>query len=210
MSKGHNRAVLVVLSLKNAAALKVIDGFSELASVSTGEDKLCLAGGGDSVFCSLVNVAVSVTRDGDRLLPVANGGLYRVDKYGRAENSSVKDSADSAVGALPHLAEVVFLNTLLVGSDSSALYRNAVFLRCVSAVKGHLILGSLAFYQTEIVILGVQINEGKEQLVLYHLPKNSCHFVAVHLDERRCHFDFFHSLLPRLCGQSILDLTNNA
>ena len=55
----------------------------------------------------------------------------------------------------------------------------------------------VAFRETEVVILRLEIDERQQQLVLDHLPENAGHFIAVHLYERRGHLNaFFHVAVP--------------
>ena len=192
VSKRAYGRILVVLSLYNAGALEVVYRLTERSSVFAGKYKLRLALFGYAVLRRLVYVSVSVTCDGYRLFPVLYDGLYAVDDYRRAEYRAVKNGAYRAVRALPHLFEVVLLYALSVRGYGGALYRNAVFLCGVGGVISDLIVRLVPFGQTEVVILCLEVDEGREKLVLYHLPYYSCHFVAVHLDERRLHLNFAH------------------
>ena len=133
-----------------------------------------------------------MTGDGDRLFPVAHCGLDRVKENRGTEDRTVKNCTDGAVRTLPHFREVILLDTLLVRGDGGAFDGHTVFFVGISGVKGHLVTGALALGETEVVILGFEINEGKEQLVLDLLPKDSGHFVAVHFNERRFHCNFGH------------------
>ena len=135
-----------------------------------------------------------MTCDSDRLLPILNNGLYRVDNNRSTENCSVENCTDSSVGALPHLGKVVLFNSLLVGGDGGTLYRNTVLLCSVSRVKGYLILGLFSFGKSQVIVLCFKVNEGKNKLILDHLPEYSCHFVAIHLNERGGHFYLIHNM----------------
>ncbi len=202
MGKGADGGILVVGTLQDAGTFEIINGLTEaLVAVLVGEHQLCLAFGGDTVLGAFVDVTVGVTGDGDGLLPVANSRADGVDEDGRAEHGAVQYGADGAVGGLPHLGEVIFLHALLVGGDGGAFDGHAVLLVGVGGVNGDLILGLLALDQTEIVVLGLEVHEGQEQLVLDHLPQNAGHFVPVHLDEGGCHFDLFHCSIPPNLGK---------
>ena len=111
-----------------------------------------------------------MTGNGDGLLPGAHRGADGIDQNGGAEDRSVKDRTDGAVGALPHLGEVILLHALAVGGDGGTLDGDAVLLGGVCRVKGHLIAGPLSFGKPEVVIFGLQVDEGKEKLLLDHLP----------------------------------------
>ena len=66
-----------------------------------------------------------------------------------------------------------------------------IFLDRFAGVDADLIVRLVSVRQSEVIIFGVQFNERRKKLVLYHLPDDSCHFVAVHFNDFT-HFDFFH------------------
>ena len=195
MCEGPYGAVLVVLSLQNAAAFKVINGSSLLPAAFTREKELCLAGLGNSEFGSLVNVTVGMTGNRDRLFPESDSRLNAADKDRSAENGSVENRTNSSVWTFPHFLEVVFLNALSVRCDRCAFYADVIFFAGFSGVNADLVVGFVSVLETEVIILGVQLNEGGEKLVLDHPPDDSCHFIAVHFDDR-AHFNFAHFQVP--------------
>ena len=69
---------------------------------------------------------------------------------------------------------------------------NTVLLVGIGSVNGDLVLGLVTVQQTQIVILGLQVHIGQDQLILDHLPQDSGHLVAVHLDQRGLHLNFSH------------------
>ena len=194
MREGLNGGVLVVDALQDARALKVVDGLSKGIAVLAGEDELRLALFGDAVLGALVQVAVRMTGNGDRLLPVLHDRLDAVDGDRGAEDGAVEDSTDGAVRALPHLMEMVLFHALCVRGDGRALDADAVLLDRLAGILGDLVTGLVTERQAEVVVLGLQIYERKNELIFDHLPEDSGHFVAVHLDERSCHFDFVHGV----------------
>ena len=130
-----------------------MDERARLGAVRIGDDNLgarALRHGG---FRRLVNVAVGVAGDGDRLFPSGNKRLDTADEDRRAEHGAVQNRADGAVGTFPHFLEIIFLDALRVRSDGRALDRDAVLFRRVGAVNRHLITRFVAVRQTEIVIL---------------------------------------------------------
>ena len=92
--------------------------------------------------------------------------------------------------------QLVLVHALGIGGDGGALDRHAILLVGEGGIHGHLICGGIAVGQTQIVVLGLKIHKGEDQLVLDHLPQDAGHLVAVHLDEGRGHFDLFHSRVP--------------
>ena len=139
-----------------------------------------------------VNVAVSVTSDGDRCFPGAHEWVDAVDEDRCAENGAVEEGADGAVRAFPHFLEVVLFNAGSVWRDCCTLDADAIFFDRFCSVHGHLVVCFVAIFKTEIVVFGFQIHIWQDQFVFDPGPEDACHFVAVHFDERRGHFDFFH------------------
>ena len=140
-----------------------------------------------------------MTGDGDGLLPAADDGLDALDHDGRTEDRAVKDGADGAVGALPHLLEVVLLHALGVGGDGGALDGDAQALGGLGGVDGDLVVGGIAVLQAKVVVLGLEVHVGADELVLDDLPDDAGHLVAVHLDERGLHLDLCHERLRAGC-----------
>ena len=100
--EGGDGAVLVVLPLEHAGALKVVDGLAEfLLPVRAGEHQLGPAGAGHPVLGAPINVAVGVACDGDGMLPGLDHRGDAPDHDRGAEHGAVQDGADGAVGRLP-------------------------------------------------------------------------------------------------------------
>lgn len=55
---------------------------------------------------------------------------------------------DSAVGRKPHLLQVEFLNTRLIGGNGGALHADGVLLDSLSSVKRDLIVGLITVQNT--------------------------------------------------------------
>ena len=92
--------------------------------------------------------------------------------------------------------ELILGHALGVGRDGGAFDTHAVFLNGLGRVVGHLVAGPVALRQAQVVILGLQVDEGQQQLVLDLLPQDAGHFVAVHLHDGRRHLNLFHGYLP--------------
>ena len=86
---------------------------------------------------------------------------------------------------------MIFLNTLRVRSDGCAFYADVIFFDGFAGVDADLIVRFVSVRQSEVIIFGVQFNKRRKKLVLYHLPDDSRHLVAVHFNDFT-HFDFFH------------------
>ena len=115
--EGGDGAVLVVLPLEHAGALKVVDGLAEfLLPVRAGEHQLGPAGAGHPVLGAPINVAVGVASMVMGSFPGSwTTGEMPPDHDRGAEHGAVQDGADGAVGRLPHLGEPVLLHPLGVG-----------------------------------------------------------------------------------------------
>ena len=135
-----------------------------------------------------------MTRDADRLFPSGDKGNYALNKDGAAEYGTVKDSPDRSVRRLPHLFKVILGHTRRVWCDSSALYRNAVLLCCVRGINSDLIVCLVSLFKSEVIVLGFEVDVGKKEFVLDHLPDDPCHLVAVHLNDGGDHFNLIHQL----------------
>ena len=182
-------------ALDHAGAGEVVDELAGLGAVGGGVDELDLAGAGDAHLGVLIDVAVGVAGDGNGLLPAADHGVDALDDDGRAEDGAVEHGADGAVGALPHLLEVVLLDALGVGGDGGALDGDAQAFGGLCGVDGDLVVGLVAVLEAEVVVLGLKVNVGADELILDDLPDDAGHLVAVHLDERGLHRDLGHSNL---------------
>ena len=62
----------------------------------------------------------------------------------------------------------------------------------LAEVDRHLVVGLVAILDAEVVVLQVDVEIGKDQLVLDELPDDAGHLVAVHLDDRILHLDLRH------------------
>ena len=84
-----------------------------------------------SVLASILFGGICMSCDGDRLLPVLNTWLDSLYYDRCSEHCTIKDRSDGSVRALPHLLEIVLLNSCRIRCDSSTLYSYAILLCCV-------------------------------------------------------------------------------
>ena len=117
-----------------------------LPAVLAGDHQLRLTIGTHLHFRVFVNVAVSVTGDGDRLLPGGNKGGDALYYNRRAEYGAIQNRTDGTVGGFPHLLQMVFIHSGGIGRDGGAFHRHAVFLSGVSGIKGHLVVSLVAVF----------------------------------------------------------------
>ena len=120
-----------------------------LPAVLAGDHQLRLTIGTHLHFRVFVNVAVSVTGDGDRLLPGGNKGGDALYYNRRAEYGAIQNRTDGTVGGFPHLLQMVFIHSGGIGGDGGAFHRHAVFLSGISGIKGHLVVSLVAVFQAK-------------------------------------------------------------
>ena len=184
--------VEVVHALGDARAVELVDELARLGAVGGGVDELHFAGTGNAQLRVLVHVAVGVAGDGDGLYPVVHARLDARHGDGRAEHRAVEQGADGAVGALPHLLQVVLVHARGVRRDGGALHGHAQALGGLGGIHGHLVVGGVAVLEAQVVVLGLEVDVRADQLVLDHLPDDARHLVAVHLHQRRGHLNLRH------------------
>ena len=133
--------------------------------------------------------------DGDRLLPVSDTWLNAFYNDRRAEYGSVKHRTDRTVGALPHFFQIIFSHACRVWGDGRTFHRYSVFHRGIGRINRYLVIGFISMLQSQVVVLGLQVNKRKKKFVLDHFPENTGHLVSIHLDQRGRHLNFFHNVL---------------
>ena len=106
---------------------------------------------------SSVLVTEGVSSNDDGLSPSWHESGDVLDNDGFSENSSVQLVSDGAIGGLPHLLEVEFLDSGLIRGNGGALDTNLVLLDGMSCVNGHLIVSLVSVLNAEIVVLNIEI-----------------------------------------------------
>ena len=128
-----------------------------------------------------------MTGDGDGFCPCGDEWRNAFYQNGSAENRTVQHGADGSIRGFPHLLEVILFDARRIRSNGSAFDSHAVLFGGVGAVHSHLVVGFIAVFEAKIVIFSFQINIGREKNILYHLPDDTGHLVAVHLHKRGGH-----------------------
>ena len=72
--------------------------------------------------------------------------------------------SDGAVGRQPHLLELKLLDTLLIWGDGRALDTDRVLLDSLGGIECYLVVGLVTVFQTEIVVLEVNVEVGVDEL----------------------------------------------
>ena len=196
--KSTNGLVCVVHTLENARIRVFENSPALLPSVGISNHKLGSCRAFHSYLCVLINIAVCVTSDGNRLLPAGNERLDAVNEDRSSEYGTVEHCPDGSVGALPHLCQVVLRHSLSIGSNGGALNGNTEFLGLLSSIDSNLILGGFTVLESEIKILRLKMNIGIDNDILDLLPDYPGHLIAVHLDERCLHCNLSHALFSPL------------
>ena len=150
--KAADGAFQVMHTLQDARAVKFMDKFAHFLSVLSGKDKFRFSRTRNLHLCSLVHITVSMSCDGDRLLPCLHGRFNTFYHDRRAEYRSVQDGTDSPVWASVHFLQIVLIHSRRIWRDGRAFYRNAVFFRRIGGIFRHLISGLVSVFQTQVVI----------------------------------------------------------
>jgi len=191
--KVGDRGISVEHGKSNTRSLKVVHSHAHNFTALLGSvDKLHLAGIRNTHLSGLVLVGMGMTADGDGLSPLGNKTRNILHDDGLTEDSSTKNVADSAVGALVHTLEVVLLDTGLVRSDGGTLDTNIALLDGISSINSHLVVSGITVGDVKIKVTDGKVKEGKDKLVLDHLPDNTGHLITVKLNNRVLHNNLGH------------------
>ena len=93
----------VVHALNDARRAEVVDRPALLGAVRLCDDELRLCASGHGHLRILIDIAVCVAGDRDRLRPARDERRDALDEDRRAEHRAVEDRADRAVRRFPHL-----------------------------------------------------------------------------------------------------------
>ena len=194
MSERADALVCVVHALENASTLEVVDNHLLVLATLAVEDEFSNTSFFSTDFNTLIDIAIGVTSNRNRLFPSRNIGLNTLYYYGCTENGSVHYRPDSTVRALIHFTKVIFLNSGIIRCDSRALNGNSKSVCSICRVDSYLIAGLITMFKSKIVILCLQIDKRIQQFVLYHLPDNTGHLISIHLYQRCCHLNFSQNI----------------
>ena len=142
-----------------------------------------------------VLVAESVAADDDRLGPAGHQARHVRDHDRLAEDDATEDVPDRPVRRAVHLLEAELLDPGLVGGDRRALDPDAVLLDRVRRIDRDLVVGRVAAFDAEVVVLEVDVEVRKDQLILDERPDDPGHLVAVEFDYRIVDFDLRQGLI---------------
>ena len=134
-----------------------------------------------------------MTRHDDGGLPSADIGFDPLDQDRSTENSTVQSRTDRSVGALVHSLQIVFLYTSRIWGNSRALDSDTIFFRGFCSIYCDLVIGLIPLRESEVIILCLEIDVGKKEIILDHFPDDTGHLISIHLYKRSLHHNFAHS-----------------
>ena len=137
----------------------------------------------------LVLVTEGVTADDDGLVPAGHQTRDIGDDDRLAEDRAAEDVADGAVGRFPHLLEAEFFDPRLIRCDGGALDTDAVLLDGVRRVDRHPVVGGVAMFDAQVVVVEVDVEVRQQKVVLDGVPDDAGHFVAVDFNDRSRYLD---------------------
>ena len=182
----------IMHSLHDSLARKIMYQFLRLSAILSRIDQFYLAGPRNLHLRAFIYIAVCVSGNGDRLLPVFHARLDSLYHDWRAEYGSIQDRADGAVGAFPHFFQIILCHACRIGSNGRAFYRDLVFFRRIGGIHRNLVVGLIPVLQSQVIIFRIQFDKRLQKILFYHLPEDPGHLVAVHLDNWCCHLNLCH------------------
>lgn len=101
----------------------------------------------------------------DRLDPSRNRSRDLLKHDRLAEDSPVQDITNRSIRRPPHLFQVELDDSIFVRGDRCAFNADVIFEDSLCAVDGDLIFGSITMFESEIKVLDVEFEIGKNELL---------------------------------------------
>ena len=125
--KTSNGIILVVQALNNAVGiLEIKNQLTGFFAFCIGNNQFCLRTLLHFHFGVLINIAISVTSNCNRLCPSRNIRFNTLYQNRGAEYSSVQNGTNCTVRAFPHLGKMIFRHSCSIRGDGCTLYSNAI------------------------------------------------------------------------------------
>ena len=169
-------------TLNNTRSIKLLNRLTNLFAVRTGKYELCFTCARHLDLCIFINISIGMTCQCDRLFPVLYTRLDALYLNWCTENSTVQRCTDRTIWRLPHFLQIILCHTSCIRCNRCTFYSNTILFGCLCRVDRYLIVCLITVLQSEIIILCLQINKRKKQLILDHFPENSGHLIAIHLN----------------------------
>ena len=180
--------------LNDTRSIELMDQLPGFMSFCIRKDHLCLSRSRDSHLHITIDIPVCMTGDRDRFLPCTDIRFDPLHRDRLAEHRPVHNRADRSIWTLIHLFQMILLHTGCIRRNRRALDRHSVFQCRLRRIDRHLIIGLIPVLKAQIIVLCLQVDIRKQELILDHLPKNPRHLIAVHLDKRRLHLNPAHAV----------------
>ena len=90
------------------------------------------------------------------------------------------------------MLEIEFLHPGFIGGDGGAFHADAMLLDGIGRVDGYLIVGRIAVFDREIIIVQINIKIRMNQLFLDQIPDDAGHLIAVEFNDRIGNFYLGH------------------
>ena len=131
-----------------------------------------------------VLIPEGMTTDADRLGPIRYQARHVVADDGFAEHGAIEDVTNRAVGRFIQGFQTKLRNPRFVRGNGGAFYTDAMPFDGMGSLYRHLILGGVAMFDAQIVIVDGQIQIRQNQLILDIEPNDASHFVAIEFHHR--------------------------
>ena len=151
--KAFNGFIDIVHTLYDAGAGEVVNQFPALGAIPGSVNQFHLSRTQYLHLRTLVNIAVSMSGNGDGPLPVLNTWFDSLYHNRCTEHGSVQDGTDGSVGTLPHFLQVIFLHAGRVGGDGGTFNSHAVLFGGIGGINGYLVVSLIPVFQSKVIVL---------------------------------------------------------
>ena len=139
-----------------------------------------------------VLITKSMAANANRGCPVWNQTRNIAAHNWLTENSAIKDVANGAVRALPHLLQIELFHACLVRRNGGTLYSNTILLDGIGGVDGYLVVGLVPVLHAKIIIFYVEVQIRQNQFILDEFPDDAGHLIAIKFYNRIGYFNLLH------------------
>ncbi len=112
---------------------------------------------------------------------------FAYDRF--TENCTAQNVSDCSVGTKPHFFQIELFDSFLIGCDGGTFNTNIVLFDGLCRIYGHLIIGLITIWQTQVVILDFQVQVRQDEHFFDFGPNDASHFVTIQIDNWVGDFD---------------------
>lgn len=134
-------------------ASELVDFHLLLWTIISPEDDLESSRLIDNKVSGLVLISEGVSADDDGFFPSRNESRDVADDDGFSEDGPIEDVPDGAIGTLPHLLKVEFLDSSFVGSDGCTLDAYFAFFDGFGGLDGDFVVSGISILDAEVEVL---------------------------------------------------------